>query len=154
MVEEMILRLTDLNPILQKIKQGQPVTAEEAESLAKFLHAEHPHITEDLLRAVYKNRKAHFVQFIRHILGIEVLRSFPETVSAAFEHFIQQHSTLSLRQLDFLNLLQNFIIEREKVGKKDLISAPVTIIHPQGIRGVFSPAEIQEILALTLSWAA
>jgi type I restriction enzyme R subunit len=103
---------------------------------------------------VYKNRKARFIQFIRHILGIETLKSFPETVSEAFDHFIGQHSNLSGRQLDFLNLLKSFIIEREKVEKKDLISAPFTVIHPQGIRGVFTPAEINEIFQLTYRLAA
>jgi type I restriction enzyme R subunit len=50
--------------------------------------------------------------------------------------------------------LKNFIIEREKVEKKDLISSPFTVIHPLGIRGVFSPAEINEILQLTERLAA
>jgi len=154
MVEAMIAELTAHNPILQKIKNGGDVSPDEADALAELLHAEHPHLTEDLLRQVYKNRKAHFIQFIRHILGIETLRSFPETVSEAFEQFIQQHSNLSSRQLEFLNLLKNFIIEREKVEKKDLIQAPFTVIHPQGIRGVFSPAEINEILQLTERLAA
>jgi len=126
----------------------------EANDLAELLHAEHPHITEDLLRQVYKNRKARFIQFIRHILGIEILKSFPETVTDAFEQFIQQHSNLSSRQLDFLSLLKNFVIEREKVEKKDLINAPFTVIHPQGIRGVFAPTEINEILLLTEKLAA
>ncbi|MGA2106577.1 MAG: DEAD/DEAH box helicase family protein [Syntrophorhabdales bacterium] len=149
MVEGMITELTEHNPVLLKIKNGVEITADEANELAELLHDEHPHITEDLLRQVYKNRKAHFVQFIRHILGIEILKSFPETVSEAFEQFIRQHSNLSSRQLEFLNLLKNFLIEREKVEKKDLINAPFTVIHPQGIRGVFSPAEINEILQLT-----
>jgi type I restriction enzyme R subunit len=35
------------------------------------------------------------------------------------------------------------------VERKDLINAPFTVIHPQGIRGVFSPSEISEILKLT-----
>nr|WP_051184504.1 type I restriction endonuclease subunit R [Desulfatiglans anilini] len=122
--------------------------------LAELLHAEHPQITEDLLRQVYKNRKARFIQFIRHILGIEILKSFPETVSEAFDQFIGQHTNLSSRQLEFLNLLKGFIIEREKIEKKDLINAPFTVIHPQGIRGVFSPAEINEILQLTERLAA
>lgn len=154
MVEALIVELTDHNPILLKVKNGEAVTTEEAEALAELLHAEHPHITEDLLRQVYKNHKASFIQFIRHILGIEVLKSFPETVSEAFEQFIQQHTNLSSRQLEFLNLLKNFIVEREKVEKKDLINAPFTVIHPQGIRGVFSPAEINEILQLTERLAA
>jgi type I restriction enzyme R subunit len=154
MVESLIAELTEHNGILQKIKNGQFINPKEAEELASILHAEHPHITEDLLRQVYKNRKAHFIQFIRHILGIEILRSFPDTVAEAFEQFIQQHTNLSSRQLEFLNLLKNFIVDREKVEKRDLINAPFTVLHPQGIRGVFSPAEINEILQLTERLAA
>ncbi len=154
MVETMIAVLMEHNPILQKLKSGESITPDEADELADLLHAEHPHITEELLRQVYKNRKAHFIQFIRHILGIELLKSFPETVSAAFDQFIQQHSNLSSRQLEFLNLLKGFVIEREKIEKRDLISAPFTVIHPQGIRGVFNPAEISEILQLTERLAA
>ncbi len=154
MVESLIAELTEHNPVLQKIKSGELVSADEASLLAEVLHEEHPHITEDLLRQVYRNRKAHFIQFIRHILGIEVLKSFPDEVSSAFDQFIRAHTTLSSRQMEFLNLLKNFIIEREKVEKKDLINAPFTVIHPQGIRGVFSPAEINEILQLTERLAA
>ncbi|MCP8713243.1 restriction endonuclease subunit R, partial [Streptomyces sp. AC04842] len=85
MVENLIAELTAHNPVLQKIKNGEKVSSEEGKELAELLHEEHPHITEDLLRQVYKNRKARFIQFIRHILGIEVLRSFPDEVSAAFD---------------------------------------------------------------------
>ena len=154
MVEVLIVEMTEHNPVLQKTKNGETVDAVEANELAKLLHAEHPHITEALLRQVYKNRKAHFIQFIRHILGIEVLQSFPDTVSAAFERFIRAHTTLNSRQLEFLALLKNFIVEREKIEKRDLINTPFTVIHPQGIRGVFSPAEINEILQLTEQLAA
>ena len=154
MVEALIVELTEHNTVLQKIKGGEVVTPDEANELAELLHEEHPHITEALLRQVYKNRKAHFIQFIRHILGIEVLQSFPDTVSAAFDRFIRAHTTLNSRQLEFLGLLKNFIVEREKVEKRDLINTPFTVIHPQGIRGVFSPAEINEILQLTQRLAA
>ncbi len=154
MVEALIADLTERNPILAKIRNAEDITPAEADELAELLHAEHPHITEDLLRQVYKNRKASFIQFIRHILGIEILKSFPETVGEAFEQFIQEHNNLNSRQLEFLNLLKTFIIEREKVEKKDLINSPFTVIHPQGIRGVFSPAEIKEILQLTERLAA
>ena len=37
--------LTASNPILQKIRDGQPVSEVEAETLAAQLHDEHPHIT-------------------------------------------------------------------------------------------------------------
>lgn len=149
MVENLIIDLTQRHPLLQKIKKGEEVTELEAAELAELLHEEHPHITEDLLRKVYNIKRGYLIQFIRHILGIEVLQSFPDEVSVAFAQFLSTHTTLSSRQIDFLNLLKNFIIEREKVGKRDLINAPFTVIHPQGIRGVFNPAEINEILQLT-----
>ena len=154
MVEALIVELTDHNPVLLKIRNGEVVTESEATELAELLHAEHPHITEQLLQQVYQNRKARFLQFIRHILGIEVLKSFPETVAETFDQFIQQHSNLNSRQLEFLSLLKGFILEREKVEKKDLISSPFTILHPQGIRGIFSPTEINDILTLTTALAS
>lgn len=154
MVETFIIELTEHNQLLQRIKDGETISILEANELAELLYEEHPHITEDLLRQVYKNHRARFIQFVRHILGLEVLNSFPDEVSLAFNQFISTHTTLNSRQMEFLNLLKNFIIEREKVVKKDLINAPFTVIHPLGIRGVFSPSEINELLQLTEQLAA
>ncbi|MDF2652284.1 MAG: Type site-specific deoxyribonuclease, partial [Paenibacillus sp.] len=133
MVEKLIMELTESNRILQKIKAKQDITDTEAQELAVLLHHEHPHVTEDLLKSVYRNRKAKFLQFIRHILGLEVLESFPEIVTKAFEQFIQSHTNLSSRQLDFLNLLKEFILDKETVQKRDLIKSPFTVLHPLGI---------------------
>ncbi len=149
MVEERINDLTATNVILQKIKSGGAITEGETEQLAEELHSEHPNITINLLRRVYNHRKAQLVQFIKHILGIEVLESFPETVSKYFAEFIAGHSYLSSRQLQFLDLLCKYIIEKGDLQKRNLIEAPFTLIHPEGIRGVFNPKEIEEILNLT-----
>lgn len=149
LVEQKVNELVFSNPLLQKIKEGKVITEEEAEQLAEELHNEHPHITIDLLRRVYNHRKAQFVQFIKHILGIEILESFNETVSKAFDEFIAKHSYLTSRQLQFLDLLRNFILEKGELQKRNLIESPFTLLHPQGIRGVFSPAEIEEILLFT-----
>lgn len=149
LVEQKINELVSSSPILQKLKNGQDITEEEAEKLAEELHDEHPHITIDLLRRVYNHRKAVLVQFIRHILGIAVLESFPDTVGKAFDEFIAQHSYLSSRQLQFLDLLRGFILEKGDVTKRNLIESPFTMLHPDGIRGVFNPNEIEEIINLT-----
>lgn len=149
MVEKKINDLVLSSPILQKLKQGKNITPEEAEQLAEELHNEHPHITIDLLRKVYNHRKAALVQFIRHILGIEPLESFAETVTKAFDDFISKHSYLTSRQLQFLDLLKNFVLEKGDVSKRNLIESPFTMLHPEGIRGVFNQREIDEILRLT-----
>lgn len=149
MVEEKIAQLLASNPTLQKVKNGASITPDEIESLAKTLHNEDPYITIDLLRRVYMNKKAPFLKFIKHILGIEELKNFPDTVSESFAKFIQIHPTLTTTQLKFLDLLKNYIIDNGDITKKDLIQAPFTVIHPSGIRGVFTPSEIEEILYIT-----
>jgi type I restriction enzyme R subunit len=149
LVEKKINELVSSSPILQKLKQGQEITNEEAEQLAEELHNEHPHITIDLLRKVYNHRKAALVQFIKHILGIEQLETFAETVTKAFDDFIAKHSYLTSRQLQFLDLLKNFVLEKGDVSKRNLIESPFTMLHPEGIRGIFNQKEIDEILRLT-----
>lgn len=149
LVEKKINELVSSSPILQKLKQGQEITTDEAEQLAEELHNEHPHITIDLLRKVYNHRKAALVQFIKHILGIEQLESFAETVTKAFDDFISKHSYLTSRQLQFLDLLKNFVLEKGDVSKRNLIESPFTMLHPEGIRGIFNQKEIDEILRLT-----
>jgi type I restriction enzyme R subunit len=89
------------------------------------------------------------VQFIKHILGIQLLESFPETVSNAFAEYVKAHTYLTARQLQFLDLLKKFIIEKGELNKRNLIESPFTMLHPEGIRGVFKPSEIDEIINLT-----
>ena len=149
LVEKKINELVSSSPILQKLKQGQEITTDEAEQLAEELHNEHPHITIDLLRKVYNHRKAALVKFIKHILGIEQLETFTETVTKAFDDFIAKHSYLTSRQLQFLDLLKNFVLEKGDVSKRNLIESPFTMLHPEGIRGIFNQKEIDEILSLT-----
>mgnify|MGYP002784697556 CR=1 FL=1 len=149
LVEKKINELVSSSPILQKLKQGESLSEAEAQQLAEELHDEHPHITIDLLRKVYNHRKAALVQFIKHILGIEPLESFAETLSKAFNDFVAQHSYLSGRQLQFLDLLKQYVLEKGELNKRNLIESPFTLLHPEGIRGVFNQKEIDEILRLT-----
>lgn len=149
LVEQKINELVNSSLVLQKLKNGGELNLLEQEQLAEELHQEHPHITLDLLRRVYNHHKAALTQFIKHILGIEQLESFPETVAKAFDIFIGTHSYLSSRQLQFLELLRKFILDKGQLQKKDLIQSPFTMLHPEGIRGVFNSKEIDELLTIT-----
>lgn len=148
-VEQKIIEMTFNNPTIIKIKNGENISEKEVEHLAEILYNENPHITVDLLRRVYNHHKAELTQFIKHILGLEILVSFPETVSKMFDQFISNHTYLSSRQLQFLDLLRNYILEKGELQRRNLIESPFTLIHPQGIRGVFSQSEIEEILIIT-----
>ena len=146
-LEEYIRGLVAENPVLQKIQTGQEVSEEEIQELASLLERQSLHVTEDILRKVYDNRKAHFIQFIRHILDLEQLESWDVTVTRAFDEFIAAHTTLTALQIRFLQTLRTFILQTGKVEKQALIDMPFTRIHPKGVRGVFRPEEIDEIVA-------
>jgi len=154
LVEQRIMELSNENPVLKKIKSGQDISDEEKLNLAEKLQDDNPHITVSLLRKVYKQQQAGFIQLIKHIMGIEILEDFNIQVSNAIQNFIQEHTNLTTRQIEFLNLLKDYIIDRGKIEKRDLIQAPFTVIHPKGIRGVFSQKEINDIVKLTEQWAA
>lgn len=148
LVEETILTLKANNPLLRKLTEGQALSAAETDQLAEQLYHEHPHISLDLLRRVYDNRKAGFVQFIRHILGLEVLPTYREEVGNAFDAFIRAHGELTSKQLQFLEVLKNYLLDRQRFEKRDLVDAPFTIIHPEGILGLFPEQQIDEIVEL------
>ncbi len=148
-VEEFIMELVKTNPALQKLLAGQDLTEDEITDLAKILEEHYPNVTEYILREIYDNRSACFVQFIKHILGIEPLATFTETVSLAFDEFIRKHNNYGQIQIQFLLTLKSFVLQKGAVEKRDLVNAPFTQIHPQGIRGIFKPNEIDEILRLT-----
>lgn len=154
MVEEMVQQLADQNPILKKIKSGESITEEELKELAQLMNERDPFVTEKLLQRVYGNQHAKFLQFIKHILQIEVVHSFEETVTQAFDEFIKQHNNLSNNQIEFMTVLKKYLIDKGKIEKKDLINPPFTQLHPQGILGVFSPKEIEEIISVIQRIAA
>jgi type I restriction enzyme R subunit len=154
MVEEMVQQLADQNPILKKIKSGEEISEDELKELAELMNERDPFVTEKLLQRVYGNQHAKFLQFIKHILQIEIVHSFEETVTQAFDAFIKQHNNLSNNQIEFMTVLKKYLIDKGKVEKKDLINPPFTQLHPQGILGVFSPKEIEEIITVIQRIAA
>lgn len=154
MVEAMVQQLADHNPILKKIKAGEAITGQELNELAEMMNEKDPFVTEKLLQRVYGNQHAKFLQFIKHILQVELVHSFEETVTLAFDEFIKLHNNLSNNQIEFMTVLKKYLIDKGKIEKKDLINPPFTQLHPQGILGVFSPKEIEEIITVIQRIAA
>lgn len=149
-VEKLIKELKEENPILQKILSGDEISNEEIEELEKILRSREPFVTEKLLQKVYDNQSATFIQFIKHILGLEKLSTWSEEVTLKFDRFIAEHNDFyTSKQIQFLQALKTFILQTRDIDKKDLISPPFTQFHSRGIQGLFSPSEIAEIYAFS-----
>jgi len=146
--EAAIRELLKTNPVLQKLVNGGELSEQEINSIAEILKQNYPNITEFILREVYDNKTAKFVQFLKHILNIEPLASFEEEVTGAFDEFIRKHNTYSQKQIQFLNVLKSFILQRGTISKAELMNDPFTRLHERGILGVFKQSEINEILGL------
>lgn len=153
-VEAYVRALVAENPVLQKIQTGGPVTEGELRELAALLARQDPYVTLDRLRKVYDNRRAEFLDFIRHILGLEQLESRLTTVSRAFDEYIARHTDYTALQIRFLQTLRTFVLQTGRVEKRHLVEPPFTRLHPQGIRGVFPPEDIEDILRFAGQLAA
>ncbi len=147
-VEAYVRELAAANPVVARIRAGETVSEEELRRLAALLERHDPGITVDRLRKVYDHRRAGFLELMRHVLGVERLDTWAETVTRAFDDFVVRHTTLTSLQIRFLQTLKTFILQTGKLDKEDLVNAPFTQIHPRGIRGVFAPPEIEEVVEL------
>lgn len=148
-VEHLFQKLATEDEILRKIKDGKDVTPEEIEQLVANLAELDPYPTEENLQKAYDARNVELVDLIRYILGKSGLVTFTERVTEAFTDFIASHNTLNTKQIQFLGVLKQFIIDNGKVTRANLVGDPFTQIHPNGFLGLFPADKQQEILALT-----
>ena len=153
-VEDTVRRLLAENPVLQRLQAGEPVTDADVAQLAELLRRQDPEIDEEKLKKVYDVRTASFVTLIRHVLGVEPLERWSTRVTRRFEEFIAEHTTYTALQIHFLQTLRTFVLQRGKVERGDLVESPFTQLHPQCIRGVFPPKEIETLLGFTGGLAA
>ncbi len=153
-VEDTVRQLLAENPVLQRLQEGEKVSAADLRELAELLRRQDPMIDEERLRKVYDVRTASFVQLVRHVLGVEPLERWSTYVTRKFDEFIAEHTTYSGLQIRFLQTLRTFILQRRQLERRDLVEAPFTQIHPQGVRGVFPGAQIEEILKFTAGLVA
>ncbi|MDP3774286.1 MAG: DEAD/DEAH box helicase family protein [Gemmatimonadales bacterium] len=153
-VEEAVRALLAENTVLQRLQAGERVSDADLRALAELLRRQDPGIDEERLRKVYDLRTASFVQLVRHVLGVEPLERWSTLVTREFEEFIAAHTTYSALQIRFLQTLRTFILQRGRLERRDLVESPFTQLHPQGVRGVFPPRDIEEILSFATELVA
>lgn len=147
-IEAEVRALVDAHPIMARIAAGEEPDEAEMGELSQLLRGLDPAITAEVLREVYDLRAERLVRLLRHVLGLERLPTWAESVTAAFDAFIAQHTTLTELQIRFLGTLKTFLLQNRRVERKDLVDAPFTQLHPRGVRGVFTGADLAAVVAL------
>lgn len=123
------------NTVLQKIRHGDPVTAQELDELAKLVLIQNPNVDIWALKEFFPQASASLDQLLRTIIGMD-----GQAVARRFEQFAAELN-LNSQQLRFLEMLKNHIRDYGTIEMKQLFEQPFTQIHGEGITGIFTDME-------------
>lgn len=141
-VEKTLQPLFDQNPILQKIRAGEPITAEELAQLNALVHTQNARLDLNLLKEFFPESSAGVDQLLRTIIGLDV-----EAVGEKFGQFIQEHHIhLDSLQQRFLALLKNEICSTGQISVSRLYEQPFSTLHQDGIDGIFKDEQAKLVV--------
>ena len=128
---------------LQKIKAGEAVSSQDIQSLTSLVLTQDPDLDLNDLLDYYPETAGHLDLAIRRIIGLDAT-----AVRSTFEQFVRKHPTLNSTQIQFLDLLQNYIAKYGAIELEKLYDQPFTSISSDGVDGVFSDTEIDDVIAI------
>ncbi len=128
------------NPVLQKIRNCQPVNQKELDELAKLVLIQNPNVDIRVLKDFYPQASSGLDQILRTVVGMD-----SKSVAKAFAGFAAKHK-LGSQQIRFLDMLKNHIRDFGTIEMAQLFEKPFTQIHGGGITGLFP--EMEQVTAI------
>lgn len=117
-VEKALQDLFDSDPVLQKIRQGNPVTEQELDALNALVHTSHPDVDLNVLKGFY-DTAAPMEQILRSVIGMD-----DEAVNGRFAEFVQAYPSLTAKQVQFLGMLKRQIAKSGSIELDSLYEMP------------------------------
>ncbi|KDE40742.1 Type I restriction-modification system, restriction subunit R [Nitrincola lacisaponensis] len=131
------------NPTLQKIRKGESIAELELKSLTSTILTSHPGVNLDVLNEFYGRTADQLHMTVREIIGLD-----PQAIEEHFKNFLHAHPTLKAKQVQFMNLLKNYIAQHGSIVIETLYDAPFTSVSHEGIDGVFTPDDVGELITV------
>ncbi len=132
-VENILKDLFDESPVLQKIKNGQPVDEQDLHALIEKVLFRDPNLSMEQLLTYFPNRANRLDLAIRQIIGLDA-----EAVERHFQQFIQSDTKLTSHQIRFLDMVKKYIATYGKLEIEKLYEDPFTQVHIEGVDGIFT----------------
>ena len=144
--EEAIRGAVEDDPIIRKIKDSEPLTEQEEHRLAEQLNRPENYFNEENLRLAYRRAAGNIIQFIRHALGLEKLKTKEEEITENFQAWLVSRN-LTPEQAQYLTLLKNRGVATGEVRIEDLFEPPLSILNAADV-GVelFGEQGLQDIV--------
>jgi type I restriction enzyme, R subunit len=130
--ETTIQASVERDPLLQKIRDGNPLTQDEEQILAQDLNNPELYFNEENLRRAYRRPGGTLIDFIRAALGGLKLKSREEELTENFQAWLVSKN-LNPGQAQYLALLKNRGIVRGKIEVNDLFQPPLSILNAAGL---------------------
>ena len=146
-VVKVLTGLFDQKETLQKIKTGEPVSEADLQALVSLVLTQDSSLDLTNLLDYYPQTAGHLDRAIRAIIGMDA-----GAVKVRFTEFVTKHPELNSLQVKFLDLLQNHLAKFGSIEVGDLYEAPFTLIHSDGLDGVFDDHLAEEVLAVVGSF--
>lgn len=131
------------NPTLQKIHKGEPIAEQELNSLTSTILTTHPGVNLQVLNEFYGRTASELQLTVRELIGLDV-----QAIEQHFAQFLHAHPSLTAQQVRFMNLLKSYIAQHGSIVIEKLYDAPFSSISHEGIDGVFTPADVGELVAV------
>ena len=119
------------DPLLQKVRDDEPLEAEEQEELARRLNRPERYFNENNLRSAYRDPGGSLLDFIRAALGRLRIKSREQRLEETFRAWLVARS-LTPPQAEYLCLLKNRGIATGQVRLNDLFEPPLSILDAAG----------------------
>ncbi len=134
------LRAHEDGVALQKLRRNKPLTATDMVELERMLAESGVGAQADIDRV---REQAHGLGvFVRGLIGLD-----RDAATDALSGFIAGR-TLTANQLDFINLIVNYLTEHGVMDAGLLYESPFTEIAPQGPESLFSGEDIDALVAV------
>ena len=141
-----IRKLGKDDPVIEKVKNDEPLTDEEEQVLVAKLNSPKMYFNEENLRRAYKNPVGNLIDFVKEALGRLKIKSRDEQLEEIFRAWLVSRS-LAPEQAEYLSLLKNRGIVTGKVMLDDLFNPPLSILNAAGIgMELFGEQGLMEII--------
>ena len=121
-----------VDPLIRKVRGGEPLTETEESELARQLNKPELYFNEDNLRRAYRNPGGTLVDFVRAALGMIKIVSREERLVENFRAWLVSKS-LTPEQAQYLSLLKNRGIAKGRIELEDLFAPPLSLLNAGGL---------------------
>ncbi|MBB5063150.1 DEAD/DEAH box helicase family protein [Granulicella mallensis] len=126
-------------PAIQHLKWNEPLTPADISELEAIFLTEGASPAE---LAAVKGEQPSLGLFVRSLVGLD-----RAAARQAFQNFLSG-KTLTASQHQFVELIVDLLARRGYVDPAQLYDAPFTNAHPQGVAGLFSDPEVEQMVSI------